>query len=1519
MSLKKRNSIFSHFERAIIGSFSFCLLASAAMSAIINNEALKALPDNGETTCAFVNFFSNHSDSAQICSATVVSQNQIVMNDSNCFHQSALRNPRMILSCRGDKIRREFRQGLDYKSENGRLLVHLPERMDVQVPKKVQTRAQRESLLRAGQCEVRSLFHRVPMKGENGQTQFEITGENNQIKVSSGIRLNGRAEGGNLSCRDENGQEILLGTLNKKLEIRFFDELPEISAAMTTDHAVTAETSLAESYHNLCLATGECLDQLSRDAVNLAELTLNILQHYSVEYDDVKARSFDLAKSSSEEELEVGINSMMKDLREILVTCQEIVIGQIHRNDHQIEGGFFQNTKGATENLMLGIGSLFSSNITLSEFEAVPILRDNLSSEKMAEIIARVDQNHGSESRIRRVALSAKEMGREVIRHFITEMQIQSENSSTEEIIDLATTNFDACLEQAVNSGQIKDCADRLSLSAPALLARYELEDQLKNNYQKLFKNADGVLNEEAFQALRAEALAVYQNCLINYYYKDRTSAEPVDRAKACVFESMIRGYEIASSFQVDQTLLPLISDPRELRAHKAAIRQAAHQCSLGSLFHSSGKLNATQYHTLARLSVPEFKVDLLKCTDNLSYVVGERAVGLTVAKDAAFSKNIPAGERTEYLRIVSEDYYKPCMLRQHSRTDKHPKNCEAMITQMVTLDISERILNRTLNEQISPSGAPFNTKQTEISNRVSTDIKAKMETCRQGLKERHLAYLAAADSPVTQPTDKDIGNCLSAGIGEIAAGVTALKLSEAISGTPLLANYKDQIERDARIQALPELVRNCFETALQKAESARQMEHLVDQISNQCTLTATQEATLISAEFVLQDRLKDTIKNDSERERFINEYLSETGGLNERVRTTKTQAELDAIVDTITPEVTLRFASTSIPSLVDQYLGEKSTPARRQELTSTILRSLQTCMDGANQEKCVNETTAVGYKLITSELINDTIASNISGAPAVVQRLQNDSKARMQQCVEQVDKKLEDKNYTASVNLCVANEVYTVSQEIPKEISLQFSLLLGSSASQNDLRQRMTSIQRTGRLTPAQAQDPSVRLFSQLHSCLETQKTAVHPSAALRSPAGLQTANLKCNSSLRMRSGPTTTHTILGSIPCQTAQRSTQVSVTGQNSGGWTEVNYNGLQGYVSSNYLTLGPVPVAPIAQANPSVESPEIPAVDLDVVQDAYAVCTNQFESQVKNQIRTAFIERSYPGRRPSHQAAIEIAGDLLLNLTGKDDPNKQSASSPAETLKLLNMIGGLVITSCNYDSNQCMANLREARTRLSRYKEQNPNATSTQLQSQFLQTPFVNLAVEATVADTLKKELNAALQAQMDPGGVLRNKINLITSPAIMRQIMTNRYGQAATQYIRNAILSGKSDGITEDKRLRAILASAVTDNLGNGGFVDELMYGLVQPELEKQKGSFKVGIGNLFGIVKTRDFDWNRVRNTPHGNEARRLFARELLEPVFQGVQVSRTPSSTNPRKSQQDDVMERITALIESGVKGLSR
>jgi hypothetical protein len=315
-----------------------------------------------------------------------------------------------------------------------------------------------------------------------------------------------------------------------------------------------------------------------------------------------------------------------------------------------------------------------------------------------------------------------------------------------------------------------------------------------------------------------------------------------------------------------------------------------------------------------------------------------------------------------------------------------------------------------------------------------------------------------------------------------------------------------------------------------------------------------------------------------------------------------------------------------------------------------------------------------------------------------------------------------------------------------------------------------------------------------------------------------------------------------------------------------------------------------------------------------------CTETLRGQVEFTVKTNFLASKFPGQKAEHGPALNKTIDILMLLQGKEDPNAPSGNDDLKaTLKL---VGENVVKMCNYSPAECKKDqltksnniFAQTMKLVEAAKAKNPNISSKDIQEVFYNSPLMKRIITANVGMTVRDELKVALKTMDDGSGVLQKEINRITSPAIFDRIMKTKEGEELSRMLLVEVKKGNIEKAASSPQVRRLLSKAIARDNGNDGFVDRLMYGVVQPQIVKQKGSFVGVLGRAFGVVKGENFDWAKVRNTPEGQEARFIFS-ELIQGGITGDILM-----TNARGQKTTAVAsreERISSLIEQAIKRL--
>lgn len=1419
---------------------------------------IKGLPSSGKNSCYFANFHSTRANEATLCSATIISATQVVLENNECWSKTLpkIRRSKRVhqteLVCDGGRVSYQFTGRPPALSFNGMILATLPQPISHQVPRLSLTKEKREEYLSSDKCTVRTAL---------GASDFK----KDILKIGPDkIRhrdpaYNHHLSGGHLSCLDGE-EEVIVALLAADGTLKYIDERADIISKIDKKQYQTEELNLAERADLLCRETQECLQNVSAEAVNLSSNTLKILQFY---HKDLTAKP-----EKDYQERESLLTELMSLYREILIQCQDAIWKDRRAEDTQATSGRLSGASGTFERLSISVAEVFSDDFLLNQFKDVKLFSENLSEEQMKKALKDKESSFKNLNNVQRVAKGAEVLAHEVVKKFLLELNPDMSQAEQNEWIAENTKDFGTCLEAAKNSSMVTECGDKFGLTVPALIALTELERQTEKNFMKLFRDSSGRLDQKRYQNLKNEVQLTYRRCIDNYYYSDSKTAAP-ERARACVFEGILSGYHFAAREQIIDNFKAANISGKALEEKAQAALLMAQDCEYGALFHRSGRMSSADYQLLSNLEVSEFQDKLETCSQALTDKVGGMVISQTILNTTEVKENYEGPEAISLSQDVLNHYYRPCMDQQKSNgATPNPRLCEAMITQLTTLQVAKKLMRPSLKKQLEKMSTLDQQQSDKYFADISKMVDDKILKCHDDLKEEYLDHLNEQDLGHLQEESKKTLKCVSDGVHLMAYHLTNLNIQETFSKDPGLSPFSTVLLNRPDMLSLSKKTADCFSEEILKLNAVMELNNDLERISSDCALKTEKEATIIAMEHILSEKLKNNIPEELERAQFISDTMNGEDGLKLFILSSKDASVLKQRVATLSKTVTIRFIEQSIPETVTNYLGEISTPERNQKIGTSIVAFIKDCLKDneaptdSELKSCINSTSAFGHQEVIKEIVVNTAKENLQNDEDLAQKLALDSHKRLKECTDKIELNLENKDYDKEIQKCTVVEISLISRDIPREAILSMTSLISSNLSEEQLRKQLYEVDKfylqMGDLKDVNERDPAVLIYMSLNSCL-----------------------VSARSELRAKEP--------------------------------------------------------------------------DIELAQKKYDDCTGEVEGMIKHAIKSKFVLKNYPGKTSQHETVLNLTGSILIELTGKkapvppraipvsettltpdppraipvDEAAQAKKSNVSKTQELLDTIGENTIVACNYDSRRCTQALNQTKKQVQEYKSKNPNATSKELEEVFINSSFVNLIVEANIAKALGTQLMANLKEFNDKDGILQRKINDITSPEVMKPIMENRYGKAANTLVKKAILEGQSaDQVVNNPSLKAALGMALTDNIGQDSFTDQLLYGLVQPTLLHQKNSSgnplglfantKVTFGRLFGVVKGKDFDWQRIRTTPQGQEARRIFAYEILRPVLEGQDIRRKPAGRANEKSLQDQSLERIQNLIEKGIKELA-
>lgn len=1429
-------------NKAIFVLLFFLFLKSSASASQIDTKMLDSLPEGGRHSCYFVNKRAAQTQNLTLCSATIISQTQVVLEDSSCWQHDQKRSSRVApnetqLVCNGAKINYKFTPRPSHQKVEKLIIAQLPEPLPYEAPNLNTDKDKRLDLLASSQCRVRSATLQGTLKNDFLLDE-QMTLRHNKTGVSPHLA------GGHIVCNDPEARnnETIIAIIGEQGNLYFVDEQTALLSLVDYKDYKTPELALEQRVQLLCQETEVCLDSVSPASVDLTSNTLDILKVLSSDLNK------DISATQDQALREQALDQLTNILREILIACQNTIWNERRSSDSQAQEGYLTGLSGTFERLTISVAQVVSDDFLLNQFRNVDLFTENLTPDQMKTVLAGIEPQIRGLNNIQRVAQSAKALAFEVVGQFLRELNPDMSAEQIKTWLEQNGSDFVTCLNNAKSSAMVKECGDKFGETVPALIAKTQLERQIEQNFLSLYTDSQNSVRTEDYLVLKNESTLAFQRCIQNYYSKNERPEAP-ERAKACVYEGLLAGYHHTAREQIRENLKGLIPDRRELEDKVRDALEIAQNCDYGPLFHRSGRMSQNDYQLLSNLEVKEFQDGLEQCSQSLTQNVGSLVVIQTILNTPEVKQNFDEISALTLSQQVVNEIYTPCIERQKEQNQKiDPRRCELMITELTTLKVASALMEKALDEQLESLGSTALTIDQQNLQKLTIQdlIEDKIIECHDRLKNELLDDLGTSQNNKEQVQRKTL-LCVNEGVKIMASKLTLLKLEATFTNDPNLRAYGNQILKRDDIQTLPIKTAQCFSQELQKLESVNQLSTSLDKISSDCALQTEKTATIMALEVILEERLKENIPNSSERSKFIADVISKENGLANLILKSATSEELQQTVTNIPALVTLDFAKESIPKLVDQHLKDKISQDKIQQLSQTLIDSLSSCISlhqpptDEQLSICINKTSALGHKEILEEMVLFTARENLPTQEPIVQKLAQDSQERIKLCLESVDTSKESSQYNEELEKCMVTEIGFISRDIPREVILSMSPLLSSRSTSDQLRAEFLKVEefysQKAQLSELETDHPAIGIYMRLNSCISGQRSLLK------------------------------------------AQDST-------------------------------------------------------LTEAQKSYETCTSKIEQQIKDTIRQNFVNHAYPGKTPEHKDVLNTVAEILTELPGEPSPAEGQEKSgeqtdSTKTLALMDVVGQSTIVACNYDRTECEQSLSRTKEAVSQYKQQNPRATSKELEQLFINSPFIELVIESSVSQAMASQLTENLKEFFDEEGILARKIQEITSPTVLGPIMKNRYGLAAKALIRQSILEGQStNDVVNNPALKASLGMALTQNLEIDSFSDQLLHGLVQPILNQQQRSSnnpaglltnpKVTIGRLFGVVKGSDFSWERIRTTPQGLEARRIFAKEILQPALEGQEAPRMPAQ-NMTKSLRDDAMERIQNLVSEGIKELNR
>ncbi|EQC44350.1 hypothetical protein [Bacteriovorax sp. Seq25_V] len=1000
--------------------------SSFSFSAVFHTkEDQSSLPDLGVQSCAlYERANARNQNRFKLCTAQVVSQTQIIAN-SECI--SKLKNSRIpgshSLHCGGGVITTPVK--IVGSKISGNNIITLDKRLPI-----VPIRANREFKLEETdykKCFVKSSTKYLNILPKDQNIRIEGNRVLSKLLTKSDM-------GAGVYCIDENDKDVLVGVLDVHFNIQNLAQIESTNKQSITENDLKFALIDKESINQVCTEGVNCIETITKEASSLTSDMLKILHELQGQLEGVKSVS--------------EIDQLEREYLEIRLRCNQLNIQLGQLNTDFVDTGILSATMGTIESAAISSIESFSSvfgigdDFLFNQFQNVPIISENLSSEELKKIMNSIEKNNPDLSPLDKIKNVTRDVTEKIIIKIASDMGILRHNEiNYRDYVNNLLKDFDKCLEIANSKGKVLECADKISTKAAIKISDIELDNQIIDNFENYFKD-----DTQEYEKLKLASKDTYYRCISNNMFKEKIESSEV--AKGCVFEAILTAYNLTKDRIITDYLVDTNTNKIEIPDLLKSIKANSTQCTLGNIINNEGKISRAEFNGIKKLTTEKFKENLDGCINRLTLTAGRVVTSQTVLNHPQIRSSISNSQELQKVidTIVIKDYDE-CIDAQSKFTKQDPNNCRDIITAMTSLHVAKNVMAKTIEEMAEG--------RYELQNKLTNDVNAIIGSCSAELRKKHLISIEKGG---THPSERETVNCLNLAVGEIANQITHETLTKEFDSNPLLSDYKEQIIKEQKIIALPAKVQECFQTELAKTESIDEFTNAVDSTKEKCQLTAEKEATATIAPMIILSKLTDALENGKRAQEIADTYINGRTGLTARINKTKTKAELTKITDDITKDLTIEGAKYLIPKLVDEMLTDREQNLK-EETTRLLLSELKSCvLRNSNTEQCVNESTALGYEKIGGIIIAQNITNVLAPDKVINDKLISQSADRLQLCISKIDTNVASDKYKETINLCMIDEIASLSIELPREAIVLYAPAAGLDKPKNELREKLLS-----------------------------------------------------------------------------------------------------------------------------------------------------------------------------------------------------------------------------------------------------------------------------------------------------------------------------------------------------------------------------------------------------------------------------------------------------------------------------
>lgn len=212
-------------------------------------------------------------------------------------------------------------------------------------------------------------------------------------------------------------------------------------------------------------------------------------------------------------------------------------------------------------------------------------------------------------------------------------------------------------------------------------------------------------------------------------------------------------------------------------------------------------------------------------------------------------------------------------------------------------------------------------------------------------------------------------------------------------------------------------------------------------------------------------------------------------------------------------------------------------------------------------------------------------------------------------------------------------------------------------------------------------------------------------------------------------------------------------------------------------------------------------------------------------------------------------------------------------------------------------------------VSRAERQNEDLNIEELGDIIFSSDLVDYFIQYAIATQLNIQAGQALENFISDEEQREELVEKLSSPRMIQSLFNLRdpevqdlFNRVKSDFLIEALQGNRSD-IPEDIMYDIQLRLASDTRIG--GFAETLMAPIVQEQLTEARETFTASMGRLFGVVKSQDFEWGRLKSREGADRVITIFSDELLVPIMTGQEMS-----NKEREEAEKLLEEEITRLV---------